>query len=149
MRRPTRPQRPALVASELIVHQAQGVCKPFFSYILAFLCVLPTVLRFCVVIVQCVCFLVCRCCPWCELNRRRRVSRFKRCLRLRLRCWLACVFAPVFAPLQRVKTPSAVAVAVCAVVYARARDSLYAQGGQGIESASVGGGVTSPYNSNK
>ena len=45
--------------------------------------------------------------------------------------------------------PLAVAVAVCVVVYAHARDSLYTQGGQGIESASAGGGVTSTYNSNK
>ena len=45
--------------------------------------------------------------------------------------------------------PFAFAVAVCAVVYAHALDSLYVQGGQGIESASVGGGVTSTSNSNK
>lgn len=38
---------------------------------------------FCVVIVQIVYFLVCRCWCRCELNRRRRVKRFKRCLRLR------------------------------------------------------------------
>ena len=45
--------------------------------------------------------------------------------------------------------PSAVVVTVCAVIYVRARDSIYTQGGQGILSASAGGGVTSTYNSNK
>ena len=160
---------------------------------------------FCVVIVQCVCFFVCRCCRLCELNRRRRVARFKRRLRLRLSVYTACVFARVFATLGGFILPSAVAVAVCAAVAlppgaaaaalpaavaalplplrcrrcclplppeaalprcraaclpplplplpacicARARFLIYARGGQGIESASVGGGVTSTYNSNK
>ena len=114
MRRPTRPQRPALVASELIVHPPEPYCKLFFSYILAFLCVLPTVLRFCIVMLHSDRFFVCRCCRLCELNRRRRVARFKRRLRLRLSVYTACVFARVFATLGGFILPSAVAVAVCA-----------------------------------
>ena len=87
---------------------------------------------FCVVIVQCVCFLVCRCCCLCELNRRRRVRRFKRRLRLRLSCWAACVFARVFATFGGFILPLALAVAACAVVYVRARDSIYTQGGDRV-----------------
>lgn len=50
MRRPTRPQRPALVAGKLIVLLAQGICKLFslvFIDIFAFLRVLPTAVLLC------------------------------------------------------------------------------------------------------
>ena len=99
---------------------------------------------FCVVIVQCVCFLVCRCCCLCELNRRRRVRRFKRRLRLRLSCWAACVFARVFATFGGFILPLALAVAACAVVYVRARDSIYTQGGDRVLKVPRWGGVSPP-----
>lgn len=118
MRRPTRPQRPALAAGKLIVHPPELHCKLFFSYILAFLCALPTVLRFCIVFRQLYCyatqrpFLVCWCCRLRELSRRRRESRFKRRLLLRLSCWSVCVFARVFATLGGFMLPSAAAAAL-------------------------------------
>lgn len=77
--------------------------------------------RFCVVIVQIVCFLVCWCCRWCELNRRRRVKRFKRCLRLRSCVYSLCAPASVFATLGGFILPSAAAVAVCAAAVAACR----------------------------
>ena len=158
MRRPTRPQRPALVASELIVLPPEPYCKLFFAYIFAFLCILPTVLRFCVVLRQLYCyatqrpfFFVWRCCSLCELNRRRRVKRFKRRLRLRLSVYTACVFARVFATLGGFILPSAVAVAVCAAclrcaaalpacICARARFLIYARGDRVLKVPRRGGG---------
>ena len=199
MRRPTRPQRPALVASELIVHPPEPHCKLFFARFYRRFCVFVWFAYSCIVMLHNVRFFVCRCCRLCELNRRRRVKRFKRRLRLRLSVYTACVFTRVFATLGGFILPSAVAVALpaccrccrrcccltllppaaClpaalpllplplppgaaaaalpplpllplpACICARARFLIYARGGQGIESASAGGGVTSTYNSNK
>lgn len=127
MRRPTRPQRPALVAGKLIVHHFQGVCKLFFTRFYRHFCVFVCFPDSCIVMQHNARFCWCRCCSLCELNRRRRVKRFKRRLRLRLGVYTVCALVCVFAPLQCVTMPSAVAVAVCAVVYVRARDSIYTQ----------------------
>lgn len=131
-----------LLACKYIVHRLQGVCKLFFTRFYRQFCVFVCFLDSCIVMQHNARFCWCRCCRLRELNHRRRVKRFKPCLRLRLRCWLACVFALVFAPLHSVKTPSAVAVAVCAVVYARARDSLYTQGGDRVLKVPRRGGVS-------
>lgn len=93
-------------------------------------------------IVQFVRFLVCRCWCRCEPNRRRRVSRFKPCLRLRLRCCSACGLALVFATFDGFILPFAFAVAVCALyTYARAIPYIrtHRGGEQGIECVSAGG----------
>lgn len=103
---------------------------------------------FCVVIVQCVCFLVCRCRRRYGLNNRRRVKRFKRRLRLRLSCWSVCVFARVFATLCGFILPSAAAAALlpaaAACLHMRARDSLYTQGGSRVLWLPRWGGVSLP-----
>ena len=118
MRRPTRPQRPALVASELILHPPEPYCKLFFARFYRRFCVFvwfPDSRPVFVWLLYNVCvFFVCRCCSLCELNRRRRVKRFKRRLRLRSCVYTAFVFARVFATLGGFILPSAVAVAVCA-----------------------------------
>lgn len=94
MRRPTRPQRPALAASKLIVHRLQGVCKCFFACFYRQFCVFVWFVYSCIVIVHNDRFFVCWCCRLRELNRRRRVRRFKR--RCACGCvvgWLACLRA--------------------------------------------------------
>lgn len=152
MRRPTRPQRPALVAGKLIVHLSQGVCKLFFTRFYRHFCIFVCFPDSCIVMPHNVRFLAvqlrCWCCRWCELNHRRRVNRFKRCLRLRSCVYSVCVHSCVFASFGGFILPFAFAVAVCAVVYARARFLIYARG-TGYFKCLGGGGVTSPYNSNK
>lgn len=149
MRRPTRPQRPALAVSKLIVHPPELHCKLFFTRFYRQFCVFVCFPDSCIVKQHNARFCWCWCCRWCELNRRRRVKRFKRCLRLRLSCWAVCVLACVFASFGGFILPLAVAVTVCAVVYARARDSIYAQyeRGAGYFKCLGGGGVTSTSNS--
>ena len=83
----------------------------WFADSFAFLCCFTTAV---LLLYTTTVFFVCRCCSLCELNRRRRVARFKRRLRLRLSVYTACVFARVFATLGGFILPSAVAVAVCA-----------------------------------
>lgn len=133
MRRPTRPQRPALAAGKIIVHPAELHCKLFFTRFYRQFCVFVWFAYSCIVMLHIARFCWCRCWCRCELNRRRRESRFKRCLRLLSGVYSACVLACVFAPFGGVILPFAFAVADCAVVYARARDSIYthAQGGAG------------------
>lgn len=84
---------------------------------------------FCVVIVQCVCFLVCRCRRRYELNSRRRVKRFKRRLRLRLSVcaarWLALVFAPL---VERQNAVRRVRRRLHRCICTRARFLIYARG---------------------
>lgn len=85
MRRPTRPQRPALVASKLIVHPPEPHCKLFFTSFYRHFCVFVWFVYSCIVKQHNDRFFVCWCCRLCELNRRRRVTRFKR------RCACGCV----------------------------------------------------------
>lgn len=109
MRRPTRPQRPALVAGKLIVPLAQGICKHFFTCFYRHFCVFVCFPDSCIVMPHIARFCWCWCCRLCELNRRRRVKRFKRCLRLRSGVYSVCVFACVFATLGGFILPSAAA----------------------------------------
>lgn len=109
MRRPTRPQRPALAASKLIVHPPELHCKLFFACFYRHFCVFVLFSDSCIVMLHNDRFFVCRCCHLCELNRRRRVKRFKRRLRLRLSVYTSCVFARVFATLGGFILPSAAA----------------------------------------
>ena len=147
MRRPTRPQRPALAVSKLIVHPPELYCKLFCTVFYRQFCVFVCFPDSCIVKQHNARFCWCRCCRLCELNRRRRVKRFKRRLRSRSCVYTACVFARVFATLGGFILPSAVAVAVCAAcrclncrcaaaaavacLHMRARDSSYTQGGTG------------------
>lgn len=78
-------------------------------------------------IVQSVYFLWCWCGVWCGLQPRRRVSRFTPCLRLRLSCCSACGLALVFASFGGFILPFAFTIAVCAVIYTRARFLIYAR----------------------
>lgn len=76
------------------------------------------------------------------LNSRRRERRFKRRLRLRSSVCAARWLALVFDLFGGFILPFAFAVAVCAVVYVRARDSIYAQyerGGRVFEVPRRGG----------
>lgn len=79
------------------------------------------------------------------------MRRFKRCLRLRSGVYVARWLALVFDLFGGFILPFAFVVAACAVVYARARDSIYAQyeGGTGYLKCLGGGGVTSTFNSNR
>lgn len=113
MRRPTRPQRPALVAGKLIIPLAQGICKLFFAFFYKNFCVFVCFPDSCIVMLHNARFCWCWCCRWCELNRRRRVKRFKRCLRLRSGVYSVCVPARVFATLGGFILPSAAAACRC------------------------------------
>ena len=150
MRRPTRPQRPALVAGELIVHPPELHCKLFFTRFYRHFCVFVCFPDSCIVMQHNARFCWCRC--LCELNRRRRVRRFKR----RCACGgvfvrLACLraFLPPCSALQcrpPLRLPFALPAVAC--LHMRARDSSYTQGGTGYLKCLGGGGVTSTYNSN-
>lgn len=117
MRRPTRPQRPALVAGKLIVHPPELHCKLFFACFYRQLCVFVWFVYSCIVIPHNARFFVCRCCRWCELNRRRSVKRFKRrcaCRRVFIRLAGLRSFLPRLAALYCRCAAAALPACICA-----------------------------------